>query len=64
MRILSHRSKAERTSGETIRSSSGEPARLETIHEAVRSGVYHVPATAIADCMIEHIMVSKRANES
>ncbi len=32
-------------------------ARLQTIHELVRSGDYHVPAVAIAERMIERLMM-------
>jgi anti-sigma28 factor (negative regulator of flagellin synthesis) len=39
-------------------------ARLQVIHDLIRSGDYHVPATAIADRMIEQMMVEKRGCES
>jgi anti-sigma28 factor (negative regulator of flagellin synthesis) len=35
-------------------------ARLQTIHDLIRSGEYHVPATAIADRMIERMMADKQ----
>ena len=35
-------------------------ARLQAIHDLIRSGDYHVPATAIADRMIERMMADKR----
>jgi anti-sigma28 factor (negative regulator of flagellin synthesis) len=50
--------------GEFAQSSPGEPERLQVIHELVRSGDYHVPASAIADCIIERMMVDKRGRES
>lgn len=50
--------------GEFTHSSPGEPERLRVIHELVRSGDYHVPASAIADRIIERIMVDKRGTES
>jgi anti-sigma28 factor (negative regulator of flagellin synthesis) len=49
---------------ESVSSPSTTHARLEVIHELIRSGDYHVPATAIADCMIERIMVDKRERKS
>ena len=36
------------------------PARLQAIHHLVRSGDYHVPAMAIADRMIEQLMIEKQ----
>jgi anti-sigma28 factor (negative regulator of flagellin synthesis) len=50
--------------GELAQSSPGESERLHVIHELVRSGDYHVPASAIADCIIERMMVDKRGQES
>jgi hypothetical protein len=44
--------------------SSSTPARLQVIHHLVRSGDYHVPAIAIADRMIEHLMIAKQESES
>ena len=44
--------------------SSTPTARLQVIHDLIRSGDYHVPATAIADRMIEQMMVEKRGRES
>lgn len=38
-------------------------ARLQTIHELVRSGDYHIPASAIADRIVERMMVSKRGGK-
>jgi anti-sigma28 factor (negative regulator of flagellin synthesis) len=40
------------------------PARLQVIHDLIRSGDYHVPATAIADRMIEQMIVDKREPKS
>jgi anti-sigma28 factor (negative regulator of flagellin synthesis) len=36
------------------------PARLQAIHDLIRSGDYHIPATAIADRMIERMIADKR----
>jgi len=38
-------------------------ARLRLIHDRIRSGDYHVPATAIADRMVEQ-MISQRRQRS
>ena len=35
-------------------------ARLHAIHDLIRSGDYHVPATAIADRMIERMIADRR----
>ena len=35
-------------------------ARLQAIHELIRSGDYHVPAAAIADRMVERMIAGKR----
>ena len=35
-------------------------ARLQAIHELIRSGDYHVPATAIADRMVERMIADRR----
>ena len=35
-------------------------ARLRLIHDLIRSGDYHVPAMAIADRMIEQMIVERR----
>lgn len=35
-------------------------ARLQAIHDLIRSGDYHVPATAIADRMIERMIAGRR----
>jgi hypothetical protein len=35
-------------------------ARLQAIHDLVRSGDYHVPAAAIADRMVERLIAEKR----
>jgi len=40
------------------------PARLQVIHDLIRAGDYHVPATAIADRMIEQMVVEKRERKS
>jgi hypothetical protein len=40
------------------------PARLQVIHDLIHSGGYHVPASAIADRMIEQLIVDKRAPKS
>ncbi len=44
------------------RSQVGPPAaaRLQAIHDLIRSGDYHVPATAIAERMIEQLLAGKR----
>ncbi|MBN1320878.1 MAG: hypothetical protein JXA87_08555 [Thermoleophilia bacterium] len=34
-------------------------ARLQAIHDLIRSGDYHVPATAIADRIIEQLLAGK-----
>jgi hypothetical protein len=39
-------------------------ARLQIIHDLVRAGDYHVPATAIADRMIERLMIERRGHGS
>lgn len=36
------------------------PARLQAIHELIRSGDYHIPASAIADRMIERMIADRR----
>jgi anti-sigma28 factor (negative regulator of flagellin synthesis) len=43
---------------------SASAARLQVIHELVRSGDYHVPATAIADRMIEQMVMIDRRQAS
>jgi hypothetical protein len=43
---------------------STSPARLQAIHDLIRSGDYHVPATAIADRMIEEMLVRGRRREA
>ncbi len=35
-------------------------ARLQAIHDLIRSGDYHVPAAAIADRMVERMLAEKR----
>lgn len=35
-------------------------ARLQAIHDLIRSGDYHVPANAIADRMIEQMLADRR----
>jgi anti-sigma28 factor (negative regulator of flagellin synthesis) len=50
--------------GEAAQPSPGASARLQAIHELVRTGEYHVPATAIADRMLERIIVDKREQGS
>jgi anti-sigma28 factor (negative regulator of flagellin synthesis) len=35
-------------------------ARLQAIHELIRAGNYHIPATAIADRMVELMIAGKR----
>ena len=42
----------------------GDGEHLDTIHELVQSGDYHVPAHAIADRMIERLIVDKRGRNS
>ncbi len=34
-------------------------ARLKTIHDLIRAGDYNIPATAIADCILENLMFHK-----
>ena len=34
-------------------------ARLRAIHDLIRSGDYHIPATAIADRMVERMIAGK-----
>jgi anti-sigma28 factor (negative regulator of flagellin synthesis) len=50
--------------GETALRASGKPDRLQAIHELVRSGDYSIPASAIADRMIERLIVDKRGHGS
>ena len=50
--------------GEPSQGSAAPSTRLHAIHELVRSGDYHVPAAAIADRIIERIMVDRREDES
>jgi anti-sigma28 factor (negative regulator of flagellin synthesis) len=38
-------------------------ARLQAIHDLIRSGDYHVPAVAIADRMVERMMAEKRGSK-
>lgn len=41
---------------------SREPvARLQAIHDLIRSGRYYVPASAIADRMIERMLADRRS---
>jgi hypothetical protein len=35
-------------------------ARLQAIHDLVRSGDYHVPAAVIADRMVEQMIAARR----
>jgi len=44
--------------------SQSMPARLQVIHDLIRAGDYHVPATAIADRMVEQMIVEKREHKS
>jgi len=44
--------------------STPTPARLQAIHRLVRSGDYQVPAMAIADCMIEQLIIAKQEHDS
>jgi hypothetical protein len=44
--------------------SSTSAARLQVIHDLVRSGDYHVPATAIAERMIEQMLLVDRRRSS
>jgi anti-sigma28 factor (negative regulator of flagellin synthesis) len=43
---------------------SPHPARLQAIHDLIRSGDYHVPATAIADRMVEQMLSTRRRRVS
>lgn len=36
-------------------------ARLQAIHDLIRSGDYHVPANVIADRMIERMLADRRS---
>lgn len=49
---------------ETAGVPAGEPARIRDIHDMVQSGSYHVPAAAIADRMIERMLVDRQGNKS
>jgi anti-sigma28 factor (negative regulator of flagellin synthesis) len=42
----------------------GMPARLQVIHDLIRSGDYHVSASAIADRMIEQMLVCRGRREA
>jgi hypothetical protein len=42
----------------------GMPARLQAIHDLIRSGDYHVSAAAIADRMIEEMLVCRQRREA
>lgn len=50
--------------GETAGISGDDSARLEAIHERVRSGSYHIPASAIADRMVERLLIDRRGTTS
>jgi anti-sigma28 factor (negative regulator of flagellin synthesis) len=39
-------------------------ARLQAIHDLIRSGDYHIPAAAIADRMIERIIAGRQQRSS
>jgi anti-sigma28 factor (negative regulator of flagellin synthesis) len=41
--------------------SSAPAARLQAIHDLIRSGDYHVPANAIAERMIERMLTDRRS---
>lgn len=58
----SHPQQGDTDSGGAV--SSATPARLQAIHHLVRSGDYHVPAMAIADRMIEQLMIEKQEHHS
>jgi len=38
-------------------------ARLQAIHDLIRSGDYHVPAAVIADHMVERMMADKSGSK-
>jgi hypothetical protein len=40
------------------------PSRLQVIHDLIRSGNYHVSATAIADRMVEQMIFATRRSEA
>lgn len=40
------------------------PARLQVIHDLIRSGDYQVPASAIADRMLEQMLFCRRRRET
>ncbi len=44
----------------SVASGQDTPARLQAIHELIRSGGYHVPASAIADRMVERMIADRR----
>jgi anti-sigma28 factor (negative regulator of flagellin synthesis) len=54
----------EATSEETVGIPSEERARLQTIHDLIQSGSYHVPASAIADRMIERLLGDRQGSKS
>lgn len=54
----------ETTADDTAVVSRTGSARLQTIHALVRSGSYHIPASAIADRMIERILFDKADSRS
>jgi hypothetical protein len=74
MSAMVHRSTPEQTMNLTARQPNPRPsiaaesaadagtmsARLRVIHDRVRSGDYRVPATAIADRMVEQMLIQRR----
>lgn len=49
---------------ESVGGTAPRNARLQIIHELIRSGDYNVPAIAIADRMVEQMMIERRERES
>jgi hypothetical protein len=42
---------------------TASPARLQAIHDLIRSGDYHVPAAVIADRMVERMLSDKSGHK-
>ncbi len=57
-RFRSAQSGAEDPGGQLL------PARLRIIHDLIRSGDYQVPASAIADRMLEQMLFCRRRGEA
>jgi hypothetical protein len=50
--------------GQSSAPSPTPAARLQAIHDLICSGDYDVPATAIAERMVERIIIDQRERES